>query len=85
MTRTNSRRWEAGRLFILSVTDDLDHVSKRRHSRMQGIILETTEGSTRSEPCQASLGCPGGHLILSEALEAPNRPSILDLRGLSKE
>jgi hypothetical protein len=27
MTRTNSRRWEAGRLFILSVTDHLDHVS----------------------------------------------------------
>jgi hypothetical protein len=37
-------------------------------------------GSTRSEPCQASLGCPGGHLILSEALETRNRPSILDLR-----
>ena len=27
MTRANSRRWEAGRLFILSVTDHLDHVS----------------------------------------------------------
>jgi hypothetical protein len=27
MTRTNSRRREAGRLFILSVTDHLDHVS----------------------------------------------------------
>jgi len=27
MTRTDSRRREAGRLFILSVTDNLDHVS----------------------------------------------------------
>jgi hypothetical protein len=29
MTRANSRPWEAGRLFMLSVTDDLDHVADK--------------------------------------------------------